>query len=101
MTGPESPEHRNGQDLPEAPPDGTGTHPRRTGLETSNQRAVFRFVGLGTELAGFTLVFAGLGYLIDSISQFPKPYGTAFGALLGFALGMARFVMQARQSDKH
>ena len=46
-----------------------------------NQSKVFRFVGLGTELAGFTLVFAGLGYLIDRIGQNPKPYGTALGAL--------------------
>ena len=63
------------------------------------QSAVFRFVGLGTELAGFTLVFAGLGYLMDKFGQNPKPYGTALGALIGFSLGMVRFIQQARKSD--
>jgi F0F1-type ATP synthase assembly protein I len=64
-----------------------------------NQSKVFRFVGMGTELAGFTLVVAGLGYLLDRIGQNPKPYGTALGALIGFSLGMVRFIQQARTSD--
>ena len=64
-----------------------------------NQSAVFRFVGLGTELAGFTLVCAGQGYLMDQIGQNPKPYGTALGAMIGFSLGMVRFIQQARNSD--
>jgi hypothetical protein len=56
-------------------------------------------VGLGTELAGFTLVFAGFGHLVDWASELPKPYGTALGALIGFSLGMARFIWQVTQSD--
>ena len=64
-----------------------------------NPALVFRFVGLGTELAGFTLVCAGLGYLMDQIGQNPKPYGTALGAMIGFSLGMVRFIQQARNSD--
>ena len=66
----------------------------------ASRAAVYRFLGLGSELAGFTLVFAGLGYLIDSVSQFPKPYATAGGALIGFVLGMARFIYQVRNSDR-
>ena len=64
-----------------------------------NQSAVFRFIGMGTELAGFTLFVAGVVYVIDSFSESPKPYGTAFGALIGFTLGMVRFIRQARQSQ--
>ena len=61
---------------------------------------MYRFLGLGGELAGFTLIFAGLGYLIDSASEFPKPYVTAGGALLGFVLGMARFIYQVQDNDR-
>ena len=61
---------------------------------------MYRFLGLGSELAGFTLIFAGLGYLIDSANQFPKPYATAGGALIGFVLGMARFIYQVRNSGR-
>ena len=63
-----------------------------------NPAAVYRFVGLGMELAGFTLCFAGIGYLMDQLIQFPKPYGTAAGTLIGFALGMIRFIVQVRQN---
>ena len=64
-----------------------------------NQSAVFRFIGMGTELAGFTLFVAGVGYVIDSFSDYPKPYGTAIGALIGFTLGMVRFIRQAKHSQ--
>jgi F0F1-type ATP synthase assembly protein I len=74
--------------------DGGSSRPRAW-----NQAAVFRFLGLGTELAGFTLGCAGLGYLIDLSAGFPKPYATAAGALIGFTLGMIRFVVQVRRSD--
>ena len=68
--------------------------------EVKNRAVVYRFLGLGSELAGFTLVFAGLGHLIDSSGEFPKPYATAGGALIGFALGMARFIYQVRITDR-
>jgi F0F1-type ATP synthase assembly protein I len=57
----------------------------------------FRFVGWGMELAGFTLVFAGVGYFVDSTLQLPKSYATAAGTLLGFTIGMIRFIQQALQ----
>ncbi len=92
-----------------APDDGTGDGEPADGTPVDeepinpssawNPTAVFRFVGLGTELAGFTLVFAGLGYLADRTFQNPKPYGTALGAMIGFSLGMMRFIQQARTSD--
>ena len=64
-----------------------------------NPSAVFRFIGMGMALAGFTLFVAGIGYVIDSFSENPKPFGTAFGALIGFTLGMVRFIRQAKQSQ--
>lgn len=60
---------------------------------------MFRFVGLGTELSGFTLVFAGIGHLIDRSGDYSKPYATALGALIGFSLGMIRFIWQVQQSN--
>ncbi len=57
-----------------------------------------RLVGLGTELATFTLVIAGLGYVLDWYRQHETPYGLAGGTLIGFILGMTRFIMQAMQS---
>ncbi len=58
----------------------------------------FRFVGLGSELATYTLVLAGFGYWIDSARQHTKPYATAIGALIGFTLGMIRVIQVARKN---
>jgi F0F1-type ATP synthase assembly protein I len=57
-----------------------------------------RFVGLGSELAAYTLVLAGFGYWIDSARQHTKPYATAIGALIGFTLGMIRVIQVARKN---
>ena len=57
-----------------------------------------RLAGLGMELATFTLVCTGFGYWVDSYRQHATPYGSAAGALIGFALGMIRFVIQARKT---
>ena len=59
-----------------------------------SSRPWLRFVGLGMELATFTLVPMGIGYWIDSGRQHETPYATAAGALIGFVLGMIRFVVQ-------
>jgi F0F1-type ATP synthase assembly protein I len=80
--------------------DGHGDPSSAPADERKSRAVVYRFLGLGSELSGFTLVFAGLGYLIDSASEFPKPYATAGGALIGFVLGMARFIYQVRSSDR-
>ena len=52
-------------------------------------------IGLGTELAGFTLVLTGIGYWIDAARQHETPYASAAGALIGFVLGMIRFIVQS------
>jgi F0F1-type ATP synthase assembly protein I len=59
---------------------------------------VLRFAGLGTELATYTLVCAGIGYLIDSARGHEKSYVTAFGTLIGFTLGMVRFIREVRKN---
>ena len=65
---------------------------------TSGRRdrvVMLRIAGLGLKLASSTLVFAGIGYLVDSFFQLEKSYAMAGGALIGFALGMIRFIQQA------
>ena len=62
-----------------------------------DRRPVWRFIGLGSELAGFTLVSAGVGHLLDNGLQNPKPYATALAALAGFTIGMIRFIYQVRK----
>jgi len=62
---------------------------------TGSSRPWLRFVGLGMELATFTLVLTGIGYWIDSARQHQTPYAAAAGALIGFVLGMIRFIVQA------
>ncbi len=57
-----------------------------------------RFAGMGLELATFTLVMAGLGYWIDSYRQHETPYGLAVGTLIGFVMGMTRFIFQAMKN---
>lgn len=59
---------------------------------------VFQFIGLGSELATFTLVGTGIGYAIDAASDNAKPLATAGATLIGFTLGMIRFIGQVRKS---
>jgi F0F1-type ATP synthase assembly protein I len=56
-----------------------------------------RLLGLGTELAGFTLIFLGAGYFVDSVRAHQTPYATAFGTMIGFTLGMIRFILQVNK----
>ncbi len=52
------------------------------------------------ELATYTLIFAGLGYFVDSALQLQKAYATAAGTLVGFTFGMVRFIQQAMKVAK-
>ncbi len=67
---------------------------------TDSSQPWLRLAGLGMELAAFTLVMTGIGYWIDSHRQHEKPYYTAAGTLIGFVLGMIRFIIQAKNSVK-
>lgn len=65
-----------------------------------SSRPWLRLIGLGMELAAFTLVFTAIGYWIDWSRQHDTPYATALLALIGFVLGMVRFIVQStRQSQ--
>ncbi|TWU26657.1 hypothetical protein Pla52o_05100 [Novipirellula galeiformis] len=52
------------------------------------------FVGLGMELAGVTLLFAGIGYWIDSWRGHVVMYATALSTMVGFGFAMARFIVK-------
>ncbi len=60
-----------------------------------DRSTMFRFAGLGIELATSTLLFAGIGYFVDWLLELEKSYGTAAGTLVGFTIGMFRFIQQA------
>lgn len=72
-------------------------HPPRANSDQDGRAArqlALRNVGLGMELAAFTLVFTGVGYWIDSSGDHEKPLATALATLVGFTLGMIRFIRQ-------
>lgn len=59
---------------------------------------VLRFVSMGTELAAFTLTFTAIGYFLDSyVFRSGARYATAIGTLIGFVLGMIRFITVVRR----
>jgi F0F1-type ATP synthase assembly protein I len=60
---------------------------------------VLRFATLGTELAAFTLSGTAVGYFLDSARGHGKPYATALGTLIGFVLGMVRFIRIAMKAQ--
>ncbi|WP_442507562.1 AtpZ/AtpI family protein [Novipirellula sp. SH528] len=64
--------------------------------DDANGDAVWlRFVGLGMELAGITLLFAGVGYWIDAWRNHDQMYATALSTMVGFGLAMTRFIVKA------
>lgn len=64
---------------------------------TFNKKLGSSPAGMGAELAGATLVLAGLGYLIDQYLGGDSSTGLAIGGFLGFSLGMYRFIHKALQ----
>jgi F0F1-type ATP synthase assembly protein I len=61
---------------------------------------VLRFATLGTELAACTLSGTAVGYFLDSARGHDKPYATGLGTLIGFTLGMVRFIHIAMKAQK-
>lgn len=59
-----------------------------------------RFVGAGIELAAFASVFAWIGYVIDGRLGNQKLIATAIGALIGFSLGLVRFIVFATRVNR-
>ena len=67
---------------------------------SSDEPNLYRFLGLGMELAGFSLAFAIIGLILDSVLENATRYCTAFGTLLGFTLGMTHFIRQTQSSQQ-
>lgn len=65
-----------------------------------SRMAIYRYAALGTELAAYSLMFAGIGYAIDWARGHEKLYATAAGTAVGFAYGMFRFVSQVQGGPK-
>lgn len=63
-------------------------------------RDAWRFAGAGLELGGSAIVFAAIGYAIDRQMGNTTMVATAFGAVLGFAAGMYRFIRMAMEANR-
>lgn len=59
-----------------------------------------RFVGAGFELATLTLLFALVGLGFDKWHGNARHLGTGLGSMLGFSLGMVRFIVSAMQANR-
>lgn len=70
---------------------------RVAGSERLGRRAGIRYAALGTELAAYTLTFAGVGFAVDKACGNQKYYATALGTLIGFAYGMYQFVSEVQR----
>lgn len=85
-TGPEATPHPlSAEKLPEKPPSRADTRPR----------SFAGVAGMGFELAGTTVAIAGIGYLADRYFGGERSFGFAIGGLIGFGLGMFRFILKA------
>ena len=62
-------------------------------------RKLITFVAAGLELAGLAVVFAAFGYGIDQWLGNTRLIGTGITGLVGFTLGMVRFVLLANQAN--
>ncbi len=51
-------------------------------------------------MAAFAFVFAWLGYVIDGWLSNQKLIATAIGALIGFSLGLVRFIVFATRVNR-
>ena len=69
---------------------------KNTSPQPDNSPRSFAVVaGMGFELAGTTVVMAGIGHLIDRYFGGERGLGFAIGGLTGFGLGMLRFILKA------
>ncbi|MGV3484025.1 MAG: hypothetical protein ACO1RT_06390 [Planctomycetaceae bacterium] len=67
--------------------------------EQRQGRSFARFAGAGFELAGISLVFGLVGYAIDRSMGNTRQLATAFAALIGFSLGLLRFIVLASKEN--
>ena len=62
--------------------------------------SMWRFAGAGMELGGSSLVFAAIGYAVDHYFGNTTLIATALGAVLGFAVGLYRFIRLAMAANR-
>lgn len=72
--------------------------PKRS--ETLLSGEAMRFAGAGLELGGSAILFAAIGYAIDSRMGNQTLVATALGSVLGFAAGLYRFIRLAMQTNR-
>ncbi len=61
----------------------------------SGKRIWMRLSGAGLELAAITLVLGAIGAFLDRKLMLEKPLCSAAGGLVGFTLGLIRFIRLA------
>ncbi|KAA5545194.1 hypothetical protein FYK55_05855 [Roseiconus nitratireducens] len=62
---------------------------------TAGRPKWIRLSGAGMELAAVTLLFGGIGLLLDRKFQVQRPVWSAAFGLIGFVLGLIRFIRLA------
>lgn len=85
-------QHDRSPERPDRRRDPTGEAP---GSAPSRSPVWIRLSGAGLELAFITIVFGAIGAAIDRHLQSARPICSAIGGLLGFTLGMIRFIRLA------
>ena len=68
-------------------------------MPTSNDSSLWRFFGLGIELAGAVAVLTFLGYLVDRWLA-SAPWGLVTGAMLGIVGGLYNIVKTALKANR-
>ena len=86
------PQHDRSPQRPDRRREPTGEVP---GTTLGRSPVWIRLSGAGLELAFITVVFGAIGAAIDRHLQSARPICSAIGGLLGFTLGMIRFIRLA------
>ncbi|TWU04372.1 hypothetical protein Pla52n_24120 [Stieleria varia] len=81
-----------------------GESPSKVGFKRSGSdergKPWMRFVGVGMEIALYTIVLGGIGHWLDGRLGTAKPFLTALFGLVGFCFGMYRLVRMAVLSQR-
>ncbi len=95
------------ESLPPEPEPGTPTQPPRKARHASppsdqavgERQAMMRLASAGFELASFSLLLGGGGYLVDRWLGNITPYVAIAGLLVGFSLGFYRLIILASKMN--
>lgn len=73
----------------------SNTEEEKLARQGDPNRSLAVVAGMGFELAGTTVVFAGIGHLVDRYCGVDRSIGFAIGGLIGFGIAMFRFILKA------